>query len=144
MVGWLAQEDGPLEVVFGSFENTMLWVVLGVSFVALLFAAAHMDAHGIPLRFGLGLVLGWMVYRLGSIFPAMVAHAAFDYIQLFFLSRAIQQQGAAEALAPSVHPAPLGTAAYLQAGMGLLAIGIGLALLIRGHQRRIAAILRTP
>jgi len=38
MVGWLAQEDGPLEVVFGSFEDTMLWVVLGISLVALLFA----------------------------------------------------------------------------------------------------------
>jgi K(+)-stimulated pyrophosphate-energized sodium pump len=38
MVGWLAQEDGPLEVVFGSFENTMLWMVLGISLVALLFA----------------------------------------------------------------------------------------------------------
>ncbi len=38
MIGWLAQEDGPLEVVFGSFENTMLWMVLGISLVALLFA----------------------------------------------------------------------------------------------------------
>jgi K(+)-stimulated pyrophosphate-energized sodium pump len=38
MVGWLAQEDGPLEVVFGSFENTMLWVVLVISLVALVFA----------------------------------------------------------------------------------------------------------
>jgi K(+)-stimulated pyrophosphate-energized sodium pump len=38
MVGWLAQEDGPLEVVFGSFENTMLWMVLAISLVALLFA----------------------------------------------------------------------------------------------------------
>ena len=38
MVGWLAQEGGPLEVVFGSFENTMLWLVLGISLVALLFA----------------------------------------------------------------------------------------------------------
>jgi K(+)-stimulated pyrophosphate-energized sodium pump len=38
MVGWLAQEDGPLEVVFGSFENTMLWAVLGISLLALLFA----------------------------------------------------------------------------------------------------------
>ncbi len=38
MVGWLAQESGPLEVVFGSFENTLLWLVLGISLVALLFA----------------------------------------------------------------------------------------------------------
>ena len=38
MIGWLAQEGEPLKVVFDSFENTMLWIVLGISFVALLFA----------------------------------------------------------------------------------------------------------
>ena len=31
----LAQEGGPLEVSFGSFENTWLWIVLVVSLVAL-------------------------------------------------------------------------------------------------------------
>ena len=31
----LAQEGGPLEVVFGSFENTWLWIVLAISLVAL-------------------------------------------------------------------------------------------------------------
>jgi len=36
--GILAQEGGPLEVVFGSTEVTYLWVILGISFVALLFA----------------------------------------------------------------------------------------------------------
>ena len=34
----LAAEDGPIEAVFGSFENNALWVVLVVSLVALLFA----------------------------------------------------------------------------------------------------------
>ena len=34
----LAQEGGPLEVTFGSFENTWLWIVLAVSLVALAFA----------------------------------------------------------------------------------------------------------
>jgi K(+)-stimulated pyrophosphate-energized sodium pump len=38
MVGWLAQEGGPIEAVFGSFENTALWAILAVSFVALAFA----------------------------------------------------------------------------------------------------------
>jgi len=37
MVGWLAQE-GSIEAVFGSSETTALWVILGISFVALLFA----------------------------------------------------------------------------------------------------------
>ncbi len=34
----LAQEGGPLEVTFGSFETTWLWIVLAVSLVALAFA----------------------------------------------------------------------------------------------------------
>ena len=37
MVGWLAQE-GSIDAVFGSFENTALWVIFAVSIVALLFA----------------------------------------------------------------------------------------------------------
>ena len=35
----LAQEGGPINVEFGSFETTILWVILGISVVALLFAA---------------------------------------------------------------------------------------------------------
>jgi K(+)-stimulated pyrophosphate-energized sodium pump len=38
MVGWLAQEGGPIEAVFGNSEKTALWVILGISIVALLFA----------------------------------------------------------------------------------------------------------
>jgi K(+)-stimulated pyrophosphate-energized sodium pump len=36
--GVLAQEGGPIEAVFGSFENNALWVILVVSLVALVFA----------------------------------------------------------------------------------------------------------
>jgi K(+)-stimulated pyrophosphate-energized sodium pump len=38
MVGWLAQEGAPIDAVFGSFEITALWVIFGISLVALLFA----------------------------------------------------------------------------------------------------------
>src|SRR3954463_15540194 len=38
MVGWLAQEGGTIEAVFGSSEKAALWVILGISIVALLFA----------------------------------------------------------------------------------------------------------
>ena len=34
----LAVEGGPIQAVFGSFENTWLWVILGISLLALLFA----------------------------------------------------------------------------------------------------------
>jgi K(+)-stimulated pyrophosphate-energized sodium pump len=38
MVGWLAQEGGPIEAVFGSSEKIALWIILGISIIALLFA----------------------------------------------------------------------------------------------------------
>jgi K(+)-stimulated pyrophosphate-energized sodium pump len=38
MVGWLAQEGGTIEAVFGSSEKAALWVIFGISIVALLFA----------------------------------------------------------------------------------------------------------
>ncbi|HZD16597.1 MAG TPA: sodium-translocating pyrophosphatase [Actinomycetota bacterium] len=38
MHGVLAQEGGPIEAVFGSFENNALWVILVISLTALVFA----------------------------------------------------------------------------------------------------------
>jgi K(+)-stimulated pyrophosphate-energized sodium pump len=38
LFGILAQEGGPIEAVFGSFENNALWVILVVSLLALVFA----------------------------------------------------------------------------------------------------------
>jgi len=38
MVGVLAQEGGPIQATFGSFESNALWVIFGISLVALLFA----------------------------------------------------------------------------------------------------------
>ncbi len=51
---------------------------LAVGIAAFLFAAAHMDAHGLLYRTLLGLILGWIVLRGGSIFPAMLMHAVAD------------------------------------------------------------------
>ena len=38
MLGVLAQESGPIQAVFGSFEDTCSWVIMGVSLCALVFA----------------------------------------------------------------------------------------------------------
>jgi K(+)-stimulated pyrophosphate-energized sodium pump len=38
MLGVLAQESGPIRAVFGSFENTTLWVIFVISLAALAFA----------------------------------------------------------------------------------------------------------
>ncbi len=45
---------------------------------AVIFAAAHLDLHGLALRAALGVFLGWSVWRTGSIFPAMLLHGAYD------------------------------------------------------------------
>jgi hypothetical protein len=45
---------------------------------AVLFAAAHLDLHGLTIRAALGVVLGWVVWRTGSIFPAMLVHGLYD------------------------------------------------------------------
>lgn len=66
---------------------------------AFLFAAAHMDLHGVPIRLGLGLLLGWLVWRGGSIFPAMLAHGLYDATQLTVAAVKIGQIGKEAALA---------------------------------------------
>ena len=63
---------------------------------AILFSAIHMDVHGFAIRAILGAILGWIVWRSGSIFPAMLAHGLFDSTQLA-LSAWQVHHGAAEA-----------------------------------------------
>ena len=41
----LAQEGGPLEVTFGSFESTWLWIVLAISLVALFTSGLGFTMH---------------------------------------------------------------------------------------------------
>lgn len=69
------------------------WVALAIG--GLLFAAAHMDAHGLLTRALLGVVLGWVVLRGGSIFPAMALHAAFDSAAVAFQAWELRLAGAA-------------------------------------------------
>ena len=48
MVGWLAQEGGPIEAVFGSSEKTALWVILGISIVGVVACASLLSAEVLP------------------------------------------------------------------------------------------------
>jgi membrane protease YdiL (CAAX protease family) len=69
----------------GPIQNSLLrrmpaWFAIGFS--ALLFSAIHLDAHGFPIRALLGGLLGWIDWRSGSIFPAMLTHGLFDTTQL--------------------------------------------------------------
>ena len=56
------------------FSHQMHWVAIVIS--AIIFGAVHMNmAQGVN-AFVLGLLLGWMFYRTGSIFPGIVLHWA--------------------------------------------------------------------
>lgn len=48
------------------------WIAIGTS--ALLFALVHGNLAQAPHAFLMGLLLGWMYYRTGSIFPGLVLH----------------------------------------------------------------------
>jgi len=66
------------EIVFrGAILRTLLkqqspWVAIAVS--ALLFAVAHLNPVQMPHAFIVGLLLGWMYWRTGSILPGMAYH----------------------------------------------------------------------
>jgi membrane protease YdiL (CAAX protease family) len=80
---------GPIQK--GLLRRLPVWPAIVIT--ALLFAAAHLDLYGLPIRTLLGVILGWMVVRTGTIFPAMATHAAFDITQLLHLSYAVQHYG---------------------------------------------------
>jgi sodium transport system permease protein len=63
-------------------------VGMALTFGGLLFAAMHMDLPGFPARTGLGIVLGWIVWRSGAIWPAMLMHAVYDGVQLAWAAHA--------------------------------------------------------
>jgi sodium transport system permease protein len=56
-----------------------------------LFAAAHMDLSGMPERTILGIILGWIVWRSGSILPAMILHGVYDGVSLAWAAHAMQR-----------------------------------------------------
>ena len=101
-----------------------------------LFGAIHMDLRGLPVRALLGVLLGWMVWRGRSIYPAMLAHGLFDSTSVALFAWALKRVGpekiAAAAEAPGMHLETSDTVA-LSAGAALVLIG---AILFRTGVRR--------
>lgn len=68
------------EIVFrGAILKTLLtkyrpWVAIALS--ALLFSVGHLNPAQMPHAFLIGLLLGWMFWRTGSILPGMAYHCA--------------------------------------------------------------------
>jgi sodium transport system permease protein len=80
---------GPLQTAFARKLPPWPAIIL----VGVLFGAIHMDLAGLPVRAALGVLLGWIVWRGGSIYPAMLAHGLFDSTSIATFWWALRTQG---------------------------------------------------
>ncbi len=113
------------------------WLALGVG--GFLFGAAHLYAEGlIPITLA-GIMLGWVVLRGGSIFPAMLLHFVYDAVKLATFAYMIRTEGPERALQLATRPdtAISGSdVTYLIGGIVLLLLG--LVLLQSAYRNRAA------
>ncbi|MGO8673776.1 MAG: putative ABC exporter domain-containing protein [Capsulimonadaceae bacterium] len=86
-----------------------------------IFAACHFDAGGMIDRTLLGALLAWIVLRTGSIFPAMLLHAVFDFGLFAWYSALLGHYGPAALDFTSTH-----LSVTLLVGAVLVAAGLGL------------------
>jgi membrane protease YdiL (CAAX protease family) len=92
---------------------------------AVLFAAAHLDLQGMLFRTLFGVMLGWVVWRGGSIFPAMLMHAVADSTHFALLAWSLK--GSAPSLENwSARMAVLAGPPALAGAAALLAVGVWL------------------
>jgi sodium transport system permease protein len=113
-----------------------------ITITAFLFAAAHMDLHGLPIRFGLGLLLGWLVWRSNSIFPAMLTHGLYDATQLGVAAVNIRHMAAEQAVEPQAFTLSGTDAVMLIVGGVLIAAAV--VLMRRALPARNASQMPTP
>ena len=117
---------GPLQKVLLRRMSAGLAVTVG----GFLFAAAHLDLPGILVRMALGVLLGVLVLRGRSIFPAMVLHGIYDAAALGSAAWDVHAQG----LTATLHTAAQNDMGVSRAeliggpvvGTVLLALGWGL------------------
>lgn len=127
---------GPIQTALA--RRLPAWLALG--FGAFLFAVAHLDIHGLLFRTGLGVLLGWIVLRGGSIFPAMVTHAVADAVHFGLLGSILHEAGPQGSTNPFEIAARFSAAfagswgTWLALGSALLLLGFWL--LLAGQQRR--------
>ena len=117
---------GPIQ---SALRNRLsFWATL--IFGSLLFAGIHIDLYGMPVRLIVSLFLAWLVYRSGSIFPAMLMHAIYDSTRLGILAWSVRgmslKQTMAEGGDASLTP---NSAFWLRVGAGAVLLLAGWALL---------------
>lgn len=93
-----------------------------LALTALLFALVHFNPWGLPAIFGMGWLLGWLLLRAGSLWPAFCAHAAFNLTSVLGLNLSISGPLTRSAVAEleqgwSTHPLTLFAAALIMMGM---------------------------
>ena len=120
------------ETFFRGFLQERLTRALGspwrvAVFTAAVFSAFHLDPVGFLARFELGLLFGLLYWRLGSLWPGVMAHAANNVTStaLFLLARSQGEEESEPELA----------AVALLAGVGLLILGTLLHFALRARVR---------
>lgn len=120
---------GPILAGFRRGGSTRAALVIS----SILFALAHLDLWGAPIRFLLGMLLGWTALRTGSLWPAILLHAVYDAGRVGLTAFALHRYGAERLLqmasdpAAGIHPLPL----PLMLAAGALLTAAGLFLLRR-------------
>ena len=129
---------GPLQTAF--LRKLPPWAAIVL--VGLLFGAIHMDLAGLPMRAALGVLLGWLVWRSGSIYPAMLAHGLFDSTSIAMAWWTIRTHGeAALATQPSGLQVERSDVIALVVGAAVIAAGV---ILFRASLRRPQAATPAP
>ena len=129
---------GPLQTAF----TRKLPPVAGIVLVGILFGAIHMDIHGLPVRAALGVLLGWIVWRTGSIYPAMVAHGVYDSTAIAMFYAALRSQGE-KILTTQPAGLHLERADIIALVTGAIAVVVGVTLLRMGSRKRERADLKS-
>jgi sodium transport system permease protein len=126
---------GPLQAALMRKVNP--WVAIGIA--GFLFGAAHMDLHGLPVRTMLGVLFGWLVWRGGSIFPAMLAHALFDSTTVAMLAYGLRQAGIERVAASPAGAIQLERFDVIALAAGAVLTAAGFTLCRKAFRRRGAA-----
>lgn len=104
------------EILFRGYIQTRLTkalpVPVGIFIASSLFAVYHMDPVHIVAVFPLGLYLGWVSYRSGSLFPAMMGHFVNNFLSVLMVVFAPEAE-------PDVLALPAAVTALSVLGVGL-------------------------
>jgi sodium transport system permease protein len=99
--------------------------MVAIAITAVIFGGAHLDLHGLALRTILGFILGYVVWRTNSIFPAMLMHALYDSTALGLAVWEIKVHGT------EATPALVSGMAVLRVLVGLAVTAVGAWALVR-------------